>query len=71
MTPSQFEALAELLQLRQGPACKAARLVLVDGVSPSAAAEQLCISRSAVSNALARCRRGLQLAERATGQVAA
>lgn len=71
MTPDQFSALAELLALRDGPAREAARLVLVDGMASSAAADQLGMSRAAVSNALTRCRRGLLLAERVTGRAPA
>ncbi len=67
MTPDQFSALAELLALRDGPAREAARRVLVDGVSPSWAADELSISRQSVSNALSRCRRGFDLARRAVG----
>lgn len=67
MTPDQFSALAELLALRDGPAREAARLVLVDGMAPSAAAEQLGMSRSSVSNALGRCRRGIELSRRVAG----
>lgn len=38
MTAASFEALAQLLRLRQGPQREAARLVLVDGVRQADAA---------------------------------
>lgn len=64
----QFDALAELLALREGrPAREAARLVLVDGLAPSAAADLTGLSRPSVSNALARCRRGIELSHRVAG----
>lgn len=62
MKPEAFEALAALLQARNGPAKEAARLVLVDGVRPADAARQTGLSAASVSNALARFRRGLELA---------
>jgi len=67
ITPDQFDALADLLRLRQGPSRDAARLVLVDGLPPSAAADRVGIGRAGVSDVLRRCRRGFALAERATG----
>lgn len=67
MTDLQFQALAELLSLRSGPAREAARLVMVDGLAPGAAAVQAGVSAASVSNALARCRRGLELARRVVG----
>lgn len=65
MTPDQFAALAELLRLRGGASEDAARLVLVEGLTPAEAARQAGASPQAVSNALARCRRGMELAKRA------
>lgn len=70
MTPDQFDALAELLRLRGGASQEAARLVLVDGLSPADAARQVEASPQAVSNVLASCRRGLALAYRVTGSAA-
>jgi len=67
MTTAQFQALAELLRLRGGPATDAARLVLVDGLTVTEAAQRAGVSSSGVSNALARCRRGMELARRAVG----
>lgn len=67
MSPDQFTALAELLQLRGGAATEAARLVLVDGLTVTEAARVTGVSQSGVSNALARCRRGLELVGRVVG----
>lgn len=68
MTSEQFQALAELLRLRGSASQEAARLVLVDGLSPSEAARQAGTTPQAVSNVLASCRRGLDLAKIAAGQ---
>lgn len=65
MTDAQFSALAELLRLRGGASQEAARLVLVDGIAPAEAARQAGTTPQATSNALASCRRGLELARRA------
>lgn len=62
MTEQQFAALAQLLRLRHGPAREAARLVMVGGLRVTDAAARTGLSQPAVSNALARCRRGLRLA---------
>lgn len=67
MTDFQFQALAELLSLRTGPAREAARLVLVEGVPVGSAAVQAGCSQPSASNALARCRRGMELARRVVG----
>ena len=69
MTIEQFEALAELLRLRGGASQEAARLVLVEGMQPSAAARLAGTTPQAVSNTLASCRRGLELAALACGRV--
>ncbi|MBZ2207118.1 helix-turn-helix domain-containing protein [Massilia soli] len=53
MTPAQFDVVAELLRSRD-PARTAARLVLIDGATTSAAAERCGISSQSVSNAIAR-----------------
>jgi transposase len=53
MTPAQFDVVAELLRSRD-PARAAARLVLIDGASTSAAAEHCGVSSQSVSNALSR-----------------
>lgn len=64
MTETQFDALAQLLQLRNGRARDAARMVLVDGKRQADAARATGLSRSAVGNAIARGRRGLALARK-------
>jgi DNA-directed RNA polymerase specialized sigma24 family protein len=67
MTADQFAALSELLRLRGGPATDAARLVLVDGLSAAEAAQRAGVSRTAATNAVTRCRRGLVLVGRVVG----
>lgn len=67
MTDVQFEALAQLLRLRGGQAQEAARLVLVDGLSPVAAAAKLGMSYNAAYQAVSRAQRGLDLARRVAG----
>jgi len=67
MTSDQFAALTELLCLRGGPATEAARLVLVDGLTAIEAAQQAGCSRQSATNAVTRCRRGLELARRVVG----
>ena len=66
MTFEQFNAIAQLLNLRDGNAQDAARMVLVFGMAQSQAGAQLGMSRASVSNACTRVRRGLALAEAAT-----
>mgnify|MGYP003594790097 CR=1 FL=1 len=67
MTAGQFAALAELLRLRGGASQEAARLVLVEQLTPAEAARAAGCSPQAVSNVLASCRRGLELAQAAVG----
>lgn len=66
MTGDQFMALAELLRMRGGASQEAARLVLVEGLSTTEAARRVGTSPQGVSNVLASCRHGLELARRAT-----
>lgn len=66
MTENQFTALAELLRMRGGASQEAARLVLVEGLSTTEAARRVGTSPQGVSNVLASCRRGLELARRVT-----
>lgn len=61
LTDEKFNALADLLRLRDSPSRAAARLVLVDELTPADAARQTGTTPQAVSNALASCRRGLAL----------
>jgi hypothetical protein len=67
MTPTQFEALAELLRLRPGPAQECARLVLVDSLRITDAAAQVGMQYRAAAAAVQRVRAGLELARQATG----
>ena len=67
MTDEQFFALAALLRMRAGPAREAARLVLVEGSRVTEAAAKTGASQPSVSNAVARCGRGLDLARQAVG----
>ncbi len=62
MTTQQFDALAKLLRLREGPQQQAARLVLVDGLRQADAARMAGCSASALGNTLRTCRAGLELA---------
>ncbi len=65
MTDKKFNALAQLLRLRTGPAREAARLVLVDGMTQADAARKLGVSPNTVTNAVARARAGLVLVRKA------
>lgn len=67
MTQDQFDALAELLRLRGGAAKEAARMVLIDGLSPADAARATGISPQSVTNAVTRCRKGLALSKIVAG----
>lgn len=67
MTVDQFAALAQLLQLRAGPAQDCARLVLVDGLRQADAAERTGLSPQGAYNAVKRVRSGLALAQQAAG----
>ena len=71
MTPEQFSALAQLMQLRNGPAHEAAQLVLVDGLTVTEAARKVGLSPQAASNSVQRCRRGFVLARVAAGHPSA
>lgn len=63
MTQQQFDALATLLRLRHGASKDAAAQVLVHGQRVGLAAAGAGISQQAVTNAVARCRAGLALAQ--------
>lgn len=67
MTNDQFDALAQLLRLRPGPAREGARLYFVDGVTQLAAAECVGASHQSVNNCVMTCRRGIELAKKAVG----
>lgn len=67
MNAAQFEALAELLRMREGASKSAARLVLVEGLAPADAARQVGTTPQAVNSALRSCERGMSLARTAAG----
>ena len=67
LTDEKFNALAALLRLRDSPSRAAARLVLVDELTPAEAARAAGTTPQAVSNALASCRRGIALAQIVAG----
>lgn len=54
-----FEALTRLLRLKAGPTMVAARLVMVDGLRPSEAAEKAGCTQQNANNTLMRCRKGV------------
>lgn len=66
MTGEQFESMAQLLRLRRTARTREAlRMILVDGARVTDAARATGMSQPAVSNALARARRVIHMAERA------
>jgi transposase len=65
MTNEQFNALAQLLRIRQGLSRTAANLVLVDGMTQAAAARQTGLGPAGVGNVVSRMRKGLELAKTA------
>lgn len=67
MTAAQFDALAQLLRLRQGPAQEAVRLHLVDGLSVPNAARQAGADYRGATYAVKRAKAGLALAQEAAG----
>ena len=67
LTARQFAALSELLRLRAGPAQDAARLVLVEGKSVSAAAMDAGLPYPRAWQAVQRAQRGLKLAHSVCG----
>lgn len=64
MTADQFDALAELMRLRNGPAKGAARMVLVDGFTVPDAARVQQMSYQAAHQAVKRAQRAMELAKR-------
>ncbi len=67
MTPTQFAAITELAQLREGPACEAVRLHLMGDLPVPVAARQAGCSYRSAWNAVQRVQRRLQLARAALG----
>lgn len=63
MTNEQFNALAQLVRRStDSPSVQSARLVLVDGVSVSAAAAQMGVTRQAVNQVVVKFRKAHALA---------
>lgn len=71
MTPEQFDALAQLMRLRQSASRDALRLVLVAGLTHAAAAEQAGAIRTDVTRQVGSSRRTLELARVLTSTAAA
>lgn len=63
MTTEQFAALAQLMQMRAGPAQEAARMVLVDGITQADAGRRTGLSPQGVNNAVTRARKAMALAQ--------
>lgn len=61
MTNEQFDALAELMRLRQSPSREALRLVLVEGVTHAAAAGKADIPRPNVTRQVSSAKRVIAL----------
>ena len=61
LTNDQFDALAELMRLRQSPSREATRLVFVDGLSQADAARATGLSIAAVNNRVRSTRHALEL----------
>jgi DNA-directed RNA polymerase specialized sigma24 family protein len=67
MKSEQYDAIAALIRMGASASSQAARLVLVDGVSRETAASTFGVTLQAVSNAIGRIRRALDLARIAAG----
>lgn len=67
MTLDQFDALADLMRLRNGPAKGVARMVLVEGAAIADAARVQQLSYQAAHQAVKRAQRGIDLAKRIAG----
>jgi hypothetical protein len=65
MTHEQFQALAQLLRLRTGPARQAVALHLVQGLTVPDAARAVDMDYRAASYAVKRAKTGLELARAA------
>jgi predicted DNA-binding protein (UPF0251 family) len=63
VTADQFTALAQLTQMRAGPAQEATRLVLVDGITQAEAGRRTGLTDQGVYNAVQRARKALTLAQ--------
>lgn len=67
MTPEAFAALTKLLRMTGAPSIEAARLVLVEGKTQKEAAQATGLTAPGVSQAVRKCRAGLELARTAAG----
>lgn len=67
MTGAQFEAIAKLIRLRDGPAKSAARASLTLGISQVRAARAAGCSASSCNGTVQRIRRAMLLCEIAAG----
>lgn len=67
MTPEAFAALVKLLRMTGAQSIEAARLVLVEGKTQKEAVEATGITQAGASQAVKRCRAGLELARMAAG----
>lgn len=65
MTSAQFNALAQLLRVRDGASRQAAHMVLVDGHTQADTARLTGLTPAGVGNVVGRFRRGLELAQTA------
>lgn len=62
MRPDQFEALAQLMRLRQSPSHDALHMVMVRGYTHTVAAQQCGIPRQNVSRQVASAKRTIEAA---------
>jgi predicted DNA-binding protein (UPF0251 family) len=67
MTPEAFRAIVKLLRMTGASSIEAARLVLVEGRSQKDAAMATGLTAPGVSQAVRKCRAGLELAKIAAG----
>lgn len=62
MTQDQFDALAQLMRLRQSASREALRLVLVESMTHAAAAERAGAIRTDVTRQVSSAKRAIELA---------
>lgn len=67
MTDQAFAAIVKLLRMTGNKSIEAARLVLVEGRSQKDAAQATGLTAPGVSQAVRKCRAGLELARVAAG----
>ncbi len=68
LTSDQFDALAQLLRLRESPSREVARLMLVDGLDAAEAAQRGGIVKYAAYKVYYSCLRGLALVQTIAGR---